>query len=113
VLRAVKSNDALKSSLKLCDRVCTLLVCLRIIEKYTPFCQMILLAGLKSLCIWDAPSLTAMGALHLTALTALTLLRALGCNTVFGSAPEDEHDLRLSSEVSQQTLDLAVGSSWI
>jgi hypothetical protein len=51
-----------------------------------------------------------MGCLHLTALTALTLLRAEGCDTVFGAdaADDDANDLHLSSEVSQQTLDLAV-----
>jgi hypothetical protein len=69
-----------------------------------------LLAGLQSLCIWCAPSLTALGLLHLTALTALTLLRAEGCNTVFGSEPAEGNDyLHLSSQVSRQTMGLAAG----
>jgi hypothetical protein len=90
------------------DRVCTLLLCQRIITRTHNVGG--LLAGLKSLCIWGASSLTAMGVLHLTALTALTLLRAEGCNTGFGAESADDGDfLHLSSKVSQQTSDLAVG----
>jgi hypothetical protein len=44
-----------------------------------------------------------MGVLHLTALTALTLLRAEGCNTEFGTEPPIEDYLYLISKVSQQT----------
>jgi hypothetical protein len=92
--------------LQLYDRVRTLLVCQRIVQ--TTHGNSGFFAGLKSLCIWGARSLTAMGVLHLTALTALTLLRAEGCNTVFGAEPLIGADLNLSSKVSQQTLDPAV-----
>jgi hypothetical protein len=90
----------------------SLLLCQRTVQ--TTHNHAGLLAGLKSLCIWGADSLTAMGCLHLTALTALTLLRAEGCNTVFGAGgtddEEDEDCLHLSSQVSQCAFNLAVGS---
>jgi hypothetical protein len=66
-------------------------------------CCLSSLAGLCSLAVYGARQLTCTDILRLTCLTALTSLKAVGCNTTFNAGPLCHGDS------SRQDIDLHAG----